>query len=220
MRWFLDMCIPLYYIGEGDSPDLNKKTITFVKQKSEDKFLVCYQIKNSDLPKWVKRQNVLVEEIIKKISDNSYSLGSSSDSSILTDRDKKKMLKLWATVMNSKDRKKTIALLGIVKLELKRRLDFFFSNFIDEFVVPIDEIDSNLKSSFLNYLNIGQGKKNDSDAKTLTSAIQEHNKNELKILTADKKDWTKDLFEWAVPIGSELSKKYPSFPEINYLQEI
>lgn len=220
MRWFLDMCIPLYYIGEGDKPDLNRKTINFVNQKSEDRFVVCYQIKNHDLPRWIKRQNILIGEIIRKISNSSYSLASSPDSSILTARDKKKMLKLWASVMNIRNKKSTILLLSSVKIELQKRIDYFFLRFVDELVIPIEEIDIGLKSSFLNYLNLGENRRNDSDARTMSSAIQEHNREFLTVLTADKNDWSEEIFQWALPVGSTLSKKYPEIPTIRYIQDI
>ena len=54
MRWFLDMCIILGYIHEGDNQKIITKTISFVNQKKDDKFVLCYYIKEYNIPKWLK----------------------------------------------------------------------------------------------------------------------------------------------------------------------
>ena len=38
MRWFLDMCIILGYIKEGDNQRIINKTISFVDSKKGDNF--------------------------------------------------------------------------------------------------------------------------------------------------------------------------------------
>ena len=81
-------------------------------------------------------------------------------------------------------------------------------------VIPINEIDPKLKSCLFTWLT-----PNDSDSKTIASAIQEHNKKEVVIITADKKDWTKELLE-EVHNDPSLKKVYEKLPEIKYVQDL
>jgi len=220
MRWFLDMCIVLYYAGEGDRPDFNKKTRKFVERKKEDSFLLCYYIKEINLPKWLERQKIILKEIAKKLSDKSYTLYSSSESLKLTDRDKKKLIKLLVLSQNIANTEEKISKITRIFFELERRINYFLKNYIDETVVPVSDIDFKLKSCLFTWLALeNPGNPNDSDAKTLASAIQEHNKKELKIITADKKDWNKELLE-EVHNDIVLNKKYPKLPEIKHLQNL
>jgi len=222
MRWFLDMCIILYYIGEGDKENLIKKTKIFVSEKKGDKFLLCCYIKDENIPRWLNRQKILFKEIIEQIdnlNNSNYIPYTSKDSKALYNRDKNKITKLIAFFRNTSDKKEFRKKLDNTYLEIEQRINSFIKSHIDEFIIPLDLIDSELKNSFMNYLNIGNPIKNESDAKTMCSAIQEHQNKELCVITADKEDWTKEIFEWAIPICSNLSKKYSSFPDIKYIQD-
>ena len=223
MRWFLDMCIILYFIEDGDKEVLVRKSHKFINEKNKDKFLLCYYIKNENIPRWLSRQRILFKEIIEQIDnlDNpNYIPYTSKNSGALYDRDKNKIAKLVTFFRNTYDKKDFRKKLDNTYLEVEQRINSFIKDYIDEFVIQIETIDSELKSSLMNYLNIGNPVKNESDAKTMSSAVQEHNNKELCIITADKTDWTKENLEWAVPISSNLSKKYPSLPEIRYIQNI
>ena len=94
---------------------------------------------------------------------------------------------------------------------LQARISHFIKIYIDEVVIPESEIVFELKSCLSTWL------RNDSDARTIASAIQEHQNKKLIIITADKKDWTKELLE-EVHNNIELKKEYPSLPKIEYLQ--
>jgi len=219
MRWFLDMCIILYSAGEGDRPDLNKKTKKFIEEKGVNTFLTCYYIKERDLPKYLERQKIILDEIIKKINDDSYTLYNSQKSYKLTNRDKKKLIKLLLlskTINKAEDRIKSIMNLFS---ELERRINSFLQNYIDEFVVPVGEIDQELRSHLMSFINIGKSNKNYSDTCILASAIQENNNKQLIIITADKNDWNKELLQ-EVYNHYNLKKKYPKLPDINYLQDL
>jgi len=72
MRWFLDMCIILGYIKEGDNQKIIAKTISFVDQKKDNKFVLCYYIKEYNIPKWLSRKRVIFREILRQIKDSSY----------------------------------------------------------------------------------------------------------------------------------------------------
>lgn len=214
MRWFLDMCIILYYIGEGDKQYLIQKSKDFVNKKGEDSFLLCYYIKDSNLPKWLERQRILFRELLKQIKDNTYVPYNSDESKILYDRDKNKITKLLVFFRNTHDKKEIFTKLEKINQEIEIRINLFIETYIDNIVIPISDIDFKLKSCLFTWLT-----PNDSDAKTIASAIQEHNKKELKIITADKKDWNKELLE-EVHNNIQLKKKYPKLPEIKYLQSI
>lgn len=221
MKWFLDMCIVLYYIGEGDKEIFIKKSKQFINGKKEgDKSLLCYYIKDENLPKWINRQRILFRELIKQINNPNYEPYSSEESKKLYDRDKKKIIKLITIFRKFSDKKEIIEKFENAVQEIEIRINIFLKEKIDEFVIPISEIDFELKSHLFTFLNLGSAIKNDSDAKTLASAIQEHNRNKhLTIITADRSDWKKDLLE-EVHYHYSLKKKYPELPKIKYLQDL
>ncbi len=220
MRWFLDMCIILYYVGEGDRKDLNKKSRKFVNEKQDDQLLLCYYIKDINIPKWLNRQKIIQREIIRKLKDNSYKLYTSSESSRLTKRDKKKITKFFILLNTIQESHRKVQIITKIFVELERRINHFLRKYVDEFVIPNEEIDFDLKSCLFTWLD-----GNDSDAKTIASGIQERNNNnnnnkrKLIMITADKKDWTKELLE-EVHNDYQLKKKYSKLPKVEYLQDL
>lgn len=219
MRWFLDMCIILYYIGEGDSEILIRKSKEFVNKKEKDSFLLCYYIKDENIPKWINRQRILFRELIRQINQKNYSPYSSEESKKLYEKDKKKILKFIAISRNFSDKQEIIKKFENIFQEIEKRVYNFITKNIDEFIIPVNEIDFELKSHLLSFLNLGSSIKNDSDAKTLASAIQEHNKNNLIIITADRNDWNDELLE-EVHNHMNLKRKYLELPKIKYLQNL
>ncbi len=218
MRKFLDMCIIFYYVGEGDRPDLNKKSREFVKQKRESKFLVCYYIKEKDIPKWLRRQKIVCREVLKSLKDSSYKIYSSNESKDLISRDRKKGIK-FLTLFRNVNSLESLNELEKIFLYFEQQINEFLNKYIDEFVIPVGEIDQELRSHLMSFINIGESNKNYSDVCILASAVQEHNKKELKIITADKSDWNKELLQ-EVQYHYNLNKKYPKLPNINYLQNL
>jgi len=209
MNWFLDMCILIFYSSE-DKSLFSVKTIEFISKHQNDKFLVCYYISEENLPKWIKRQQIIIKEVIKKIIDSSYKIGDSEEGSFLYPKDKQKAEKLFiqSSLIDNKG-------LFINKIQMSQKeQELRIMQFIEQKtkkVIPISEIDPDLKS------NIAMLLKNHSDAKTLASGIQQHNKEHLTMLTNDKKDWTKQNIELAINENSKLAEKYPEIPEIKYL---
>lgn len=218
MKWFLDMCVVLYYIGEGDRSDLNKKTKKFVSKKGENNFLLCYYIKEVDIPKWLRRQKIIYREVLKSLKEESYKLYSSNEAKDLTPRDKKKGIKLL-TIFRNSEIINSINKAERIFLYLEQQINSFLQNYIDEFVIPTGEIDQELRSHLMSFINIGESNKNNSDVHILASGIQEHNNNGLVMITADKCDWNKELLE-EVNYHPSLCKKYPKLPEIKYLQDL
>ena len=214
MRWFLDMCIILGYINEGDNPKIIAKTISFVNQKKEDKFVLCYYITDYNLPKWLSRKRIIFREILRQIKDNSYKPYSDKECDYLLERDKNQILKLSSLANTFQDKTEIIKNFENVYQEIERRIREFIEKNIDEIVIPIKDIDQKLKSCLFTWLA-----PNDSDSKTIATAIQEHNKKDVVIITADKKDWTKELLE-EVHNDYSLKKVYTKLPEIRYIQNI
>jgi len=194
---------------------LEEKTKVFIKNKGNSKFLLCEYIQKENLPKWIKRQ----EEILMKFNAKVSGEESDEDFVYLFKQDKIALNRLILMYENSKDKEKFKVDMNKIFSMIKVKVMIFIEKLIDEIVTPINEIDHQLKSHLMNFLSIGSSRKSDSDAKTIASAIQEHNKNSLKIITADKKDWTKELLG-EVHYHIELEKKYPELPEITYLQNI
>lgn len=213
MRWFLDMCIILSYINEGNNQKIITKTISFVNQKKDDKFVLCYYIKEDNIPRWLNRKRIIFREILRQIKDSVYKSYSDKECSYLWERDKNQILKLVSITNSFQDKTELIKNFENVYQEIERRIKEFIEKNIDEFVIPINEIDPKLKSCLFTWLT-----PNDSDSKTIASAIQEHNKKEIMIITADKKDWTKELLE-EVHNDFNLKKIYEKLPEIKYIQD-
>tara|TARA_Y100000310_G_scaffold79677_1_gene76350 strand:+ start:5126 stop:5776 length:651 start_codon:yes stop_codon:yes gene_type:complete len=213
MKWFLDMCIVLYHIGEGDKEIFIKKSQQFINEKRrEDKFLICYYIKDENIPKWINRQRILFRELIKQINNSDYEPYSSKESKRLYKRDKKKIIKLITLFRNISDRNEIIKKFENTIQEIEIRINIFFKEKIDKFVIPLSEINFELKSAIFTFTN------NHSDSLTIASGIQYNQKEEIILLTADKKDWNKSNLEWVFDSQPELIKKYKKIPKIKYLQ--
>ena len=190
---------------------LDERAKLFVDNK-KDSFLLCDYIVSVNLPKWLKRQKAILFEFNQKIQDSNYDLFSSEQSKILFPQDKLIVTRLIFGYESSQDKKKFIEDVNNIFNLLQARINYFIKNYIDTVVIPVSQIDFNLKSCLFTWLS-----PNDSDAQTLASAVQEHNNNRLTIITADKKHWTDDLLK-EVHNDSTLLKKYPFLPKIEYLQ--
>jgi hypothetical protein len=211
MRFFLDMNIPIFFCLELGNP-LEEKAKKFVESKRENSFLFCHYILDINLPKWLKRQQVILFEFNQKVQNSEYTLFSSEQSIELFPKDKMIIERLVKGYLASKNKDNFKQRINEVYILLGARINYFIKKYIDEIVIP--EVDQELKSCLLDWLNL-----NDSDAKTIASAIQENNEKELEIMTADKKDWKKEILE-EIHNHPKLKKKYPKLPKINYLQDL
>jgi len=212
MNWFLDMCILIFYANPSES--LSAKTRKFVKSKGKDIFAVCYYITHRNLPKWTERQRIAIKEIKRYYNDQDYILGSSEESKGLFKEDIIEAKKIAVlSLKKTGDKEKAYELLKRNQEFLINNLKYFIKNFVDKQVIPINEIDFELKSSLFTYLT-----PNDSDANTLASGIQYHKQEKATLLTGDRADWNKELLENAVIYHTALNKKYSDLPEIKYIQ--
>jgi hypothetical protein len=209
MNWFLDMNVIVYYSLEMEHP-LEKKAKIFIKNKGISKFFLCEYIQKENLPKWLERQEEILRRFNLKISGEKIIEGKI----YLFNKDKIFLNHIISMYLNSKDKENFKFNINKIFSFVKIKSKLFLEKYIDQFVIPIIGIDSELLSSLNTYLQ------NISDAKTIASGIQEHQNNKLILITADKKDWNKENLEWAITPSSKLEKKYSSLPKIEYLQNI
>ena len=210
MRYFLDMNLPVYFCMQIGHP-LEKKARLFVENKEDFLFLLCDYVVSRNLPRWLKRQRTVLFEFNQKIQNPDYDLFSSEQSKILFPKDKIFANRLILSYNKSKNKEQVVENINQIFNLLQARISYFIKTYIDEVVIPESKIDFKLKSCLFTWIN------NDSDARTIASAIQEHKNKKLIIITADKKDWTKELLE-EVHNDIMLSKEYSSLPKIEYLQ--
>mgnify|MGYP001595491593 FL=1 len=174
MRYFLDMNLPVYYCLQIGHP-LEKKAKSFIENK-RDIFLLCDYIVDNNLPRWLRRQKIILFEFNQKIQNPEYAMFTSEQSKILFSQDKVLANRLLLNFEKSTDKSKFIEDINQVFNLLHARISFFIKRYIDEIVIPESEIDFDLKSCLFTWLT-----PNDSDAKTIASAIQEH-KNKLLVI--------------------------------------
>lgn len=210
MRYFLDMNIPVYFCMQIGHPlEINAKS--FIENK-KGTFLLCDYVVKINLPKWLNRQKAILFEFNQKTNNSEYDLFSSEQSKILWSQDKIFTNKLLLSYNKNSNKKEFIETINDVFNLLQARISYFIKRHIDEIVIPESSIDFDLKSCLYTWLT-----PNDSDAKTIASAVQEHKNKPLEIFTSDKIHWTKNLLE-EIHNNSKLKKKYPSLPNIKYLQ--
>ncbi|MBI2046729.1 hypothetical protein HYT26_01005, partial [Candidatus Pacearchaeota archaeon] len=161
-----------------------------------------------DLPSLIKRMRIIINEIKNKLKDENYEIKTKE----LYNQDVtriQKFLSLKETERFSNE--DFIDFLDNFQRVFEFRINFFVQKLIDKKAITIKDINFKLKSSLFTYT------KNHSDANILASGVQYHQENEIVLVTSDRQDWTKENLEWALPECSELRKKYPKIPKIEYV---
>ncbi len=210
MNWFLDMCILIFYAEVGGKN--YEKTARFVKEKKDKQFLLCFYITKENMPKWIKRQKIILKLIGKRIEDPSYEIEKAEEYKDLFPRDIIELRKLSIQCLSSSTKEEYYEKLKKNQNIMLIRINYFLSKLIDREVIPIKEVKFELKSALFTFLQ------NHSDAMILASGIQYAQEEELKILTGDKHDWNKNNLEWTFDSKPDLAKKYSKIPEIVYIQ--
>ena len=201
MDQFLDTGIIIGYAQDEE------KFVLFVKNKKE-KFIVCYFVLEKDIHSLTKRMRIIINEVKNKIKDKDYQINKKE----LYPRDVERVNKfLSLKEVNKLTDFEFIDFLENFQRIFEFRIDFFIQKLINKKVIPIREINFELKSSLFTYTQ------NHSDANIIASGIQYHQENEIVLVTSDRNDWTKDNIDWAIPEHSELRKKYPKIPKIKYV---
>lgn len=212
MRYFLDMNIPVYFCMQVGHP-LEDKAKLFIENKKENLLLLCDYIVSINLPKWLRRQKIILFEFNQKVQNKDYILFTSEQSQMLIKQDKIFVNNIILSYSKSQNKDEFVKKINIIFNLLSARISYFIKKYIDEIVIPESQIDFNLKSCLFSFLT-----PNESDAKTIASAIQEHKNKPLMIITSDKGHWTNELLT-EVHNNSSLKKEYSSLPKIEYLQD-
>ena len=166
------------------------------------------------MPKWIKRQKLILKLAGNKVSNAAYDLERSEEYGELLSQDRIKLKKLLAICASAQDRKKYVEKIRKNQDVILQRINYFLLKLIDKEVIPIKDINSELKGNLFTFLN------NHSDAMTLASGIQYHQTEAVLIMTGDKKDWNKNNLQWVYDSRPDLAKKYDKIPEIRYIQDI
>lgn len=186
-----------------------KASVMFIeaKEKKEGReertFSTCFYIIKHDLPKFLARRTMLIEEVRRKIKDSSYDLGSSETAKRhLYPRDISLATKIFL-IKNSLKGKETELLGLLITLEtvFEERLSFFINKILNKVVIPIEDIDRDLMWHFHSFID------NVSDCNIMASAVQ-YNTNlfRITVITTDKKDWQEA--EGCLDTNLNLQEKY------------
>lgn len=201
MDQFLDTGIIIGYAQDEE------KAVLFVKNKKEV-FIVCYFVLEKDIPSLTKRMRIIINEVKNKLKDKDYQINKKE----IYPRDVERVKKfLSLKEVNKLTDLEFISFLENFQSVFEFRIDFFIQKLISKKVIPIREIDFELKSSLFTYTQ------NHSDANIIASGIQYHQEEDIILVTSDRNDWTKNNLDWAIPEHSELRKKYPKMPKIKYV---
>ena len=149
-----------------------------------------------------------------KLSNDAYNLEESEDYRLLFPKDKIKLMKLLSIGASVNDKIKYIENTKRNQDIMFQRINYFLKNLIDKEVVPIKEIDWDLKSAIFIFTN------NMSDSMTMASGIQYNQKENIILLTGDKHDWNEYNIKWVLDSEPHLAKKYAKIPEIRYIQKM
>ena len=212
MNWFLDMCILIFYAEAGGQN--YKKSVVFVQEKKDNKFIICSYISKENMPKWIKRQKIILKLAGNKVANMTYDLENSEEYGELLSQDKIKLKKLLAICASAQDKKGYIEKIKKNQDVMLQRINYFLLKLIDKEVIPVKDINPELKGTLFTFLN------NHSDAMTLASGIQYHQTEAIVMMTGDKKDWNKNNVQWVHDSRPDLAKKYAKIPEIKYIQDI
>ncbi len=216
MNWFLDMCIIIFYASDTKGAK-SIKSKDFVNNKKDKKFFVCCYITKENMPKWIRRQHAILKIIGRKLKNPSCEIEKIEEYNLLFRQDIIILKKLLAQASCLENRQGYYEKLKKNHNLMIQRINYFLLKLIDKEVVPIKEINFELKSTLFTFLQ------NHSDAMTLASGIQyaqEEKEKELKILTGDKHDWNKNNLKWVFSSRPDLAKKYAIIPEIVYVQRM
>lgn len=218
---FLDMGIIVGYANH--LKEYNKKflidnidyfcedSVRLIEKFKNKIFITCDYIINKDLPNFLERRKILREEIRKKLRNNEFKIGMSDK---LYQRDVNWGEKVYRLKDFFKEGEREVfKLLLDLDISSELRIKEFKSTVIKEIVIPIREIDTELKSHYFTFTN------NYSDSNIIASAIQYHTNNKnITMVTTDVKDMGWKLREW-LGIDLKLNNKY-KVPDVKYIRDI
>lgn len=202
--------------------------VKFFQLNKLKKFVTCFYITEHDLPKFLKRRKIAIEELRKKLQQEDYEIGSSENArDLLWPQDIAWIKKIYI-LRNFFPEKQLLELILRIESLFGARIDYLLSRIVSEVVLPVTEIDIELRSHLHTYIG------NFSDCNVIASAIQyntqlssqkreeerqetdkkrqesmeekQQNITRTVVVTTDKKDW-QDVDKF-LGMNIELEKKY------------
>ncbi|GEM_PF-5969696 len=205
---FLDSCVIISYAlySKKISNQVNLKCYNFVKSKPS-KYLICYFV-IKELERFVEKRKIMHFEILCKIKNPSYAIGTSKISQQLSRNEINKAKQLYEKLKNNSPGKITEKLI-LESRNLEINIERFLKSIADEKVVPIEEIDRQLVSVIRELLD------NYDDCQVLASALLAQQKREpFFFVTIDKEHFNPSAYKF---IEEEPRLKNYKFPELKNL---
>jgi len=202
MDFFLDTCIIIYYYDEKDKYHKSTKKLI----ESNKFFIISYYQDKKEIPFLLFRKKKIISEVIKCSVSPSYrpNLGK------FTPKDKIKLNQILSKHKLGEIYQQELFSMKKEVLLLEQNINYFTKNKISRKVITLDELDFILINELNKVID------NKADCCILSSAIQEHKKNPLTVITADKNDWKRTEIKKIV----EESKSYNKNPKIEFIQNI
>ena len=206
---FFDACVILGFglYTEKINNLINKKCYEFIMAKSS-KYIICHAVIR-ELNNFIEARKIIIYEVIKKIKDFDYEIGTSETS--IKNLSKNEINKAKQLYEKLKDRKvEQVSEMLISELTtLEIRIDQFLKFKVDEKVILIKDIRSGLASMFHDLVD------NYSDCRILASAIQEQEKRAIFLfVTKDKEHFNPNAYEF---IKEDPRFEGYKFPELKNL---
>lgn len=199
---FLDTCILINYHNEKSKLHNNSKE--FINKEKE--FIISEFQNIREIPYLLYRLKLRSKVIISKAIMPSKEI---PEIKKLTPRDKQKVKEILSefalglkTIKDLFDMKQEIFL-------LERKLNEFILTKIKKIVTPLNKINNNLVKDIKIFNN------NHQDAMVIASAIEEHQNNNLRLITSDKEDWKKKDIANAC-----IKNNYKKIPEVVLIKEL
>lgn len=209
--YFLDMGVIvgfiMYVSGRRKQIDgFSVPSVKFLKKNKKSRKVSCFSVVDDEMPKFIKRRKIMLNEVRKKLNDSEYKIEKTDD---LYKRDVKRAKKIYS-LKEEIGKEKLHKMLIDQEVIIEVRFEYFKEEILDKVVVPLDEIDEELRSHF-------QAKTgNYSDSRVMASAVQYTTKHKnTELVTTDKKDY-KDLIPWL-----RMYEKFDSYwaPKVIFLNK-
>ncbi len=201
MDSFFDTCVIIHYSSFSKLVDnlLIKKCYDYISNKT-GKFLLGYYIEE-EIKTRIKKRSIVFQEALNKIINDSYKFEVSKYFNDLNERDKISVKKLYEAYKNN-DTIKVKKIFTQDQIVFEMRIERFLKFFVDERVIKIEEIKTELLSVVKGY---GYSH---ADSQVLTSAIQaQEGRKTFYLVAADKH------FD---PNGYEFLKEDPKLNKITF----
>lgn len=205
---FFDTNVIIFYgkYTKDTKIELFKKCYNHIKNK-KGKFIICYFLEK-EIKNFIKKNKIIHKEIIEKIKNPFYDIGSSIESSILKLRDLAYAKKLYETKKHISP--EILSKFFIEdKVYLEMNLEKFLEKIVDERVIPIDKIDKNLISKIHDIIS------NHADCKILASALQFQKERDYFLFVTADRDFSPNEYSYLKEhFEINYSKEKWNFPKL------